>query len=39
MTLFMRAAPEQSIIATVLDRYYAGDPDPETDRGLPPAKR
>ena len=34
MTLFTRAAPEDQIFTTVLDRFYNGDADPETDRRL-----
>ncbi|MBS1883346.1 MAG: DUF1810 domain-containing protein [Actinobacteria bacterium] len=34
MTLFARADPEQSLFPTVLDRFYAGEPDPETDARL-----
>jgi uncharacterized protein (DUF1810 family) len=33
-TLFHRAAPEEPLFAQVLDRFYAGEPDPETDRRL-----
>ncbi|MBA2443880.1 MAG: DUF1810 domain-containing protein [Nocardioidaceae bacterium] len=35
MTLFLRAAPEQPIFGEVLDRFYAGQPDPATDQLLP----
>jgi uncharacterized protein (DUF1810 family) len=28
MTLFARAAPQQPVFAQVLERYYAGEPDP-----------
>jgi uncharacterized protein (DUF1810 family) len=34
MTLFMRAAPEEPRFARVLGRYFAGIPDPNTDRLL-----
>jgi uncharacterized protein (DUF1810 family) len=34
MTLFTRAAPEEQIFTAVLTRFYAGVPDPETDRLL-----
>ena len=34
MTLFHRAAPEEQLFNDVLDRFYAGGPDPETDRRL-----
>ncbi len=34
MTLFMRADPEEPLFPAVLDRFYAGEPDPETDRRL-----
>ena len=34
MTLFARAAPEEPVFAQVLDRYFDGEPDPETDRRL-----
>lgn len=34
MTLFHRAAPEERIFKDVLDRFYAGEPDPETERRL-----
>jgi uncharacterized protein (DUF1810 family) len=34
MTLFHRADPADEIFATVLDRFYGGEPDPETDRLL-----
>jgi uncharacterized protein (DUF1810 family) len=29
MTLFARAAPEQPVFQRVLDRFYAGEPDPD----------
>jgi uncharacterized protein (DUF1810 family) len=29
MTLFAAAAPEQPVFQQVLERYYAGEPDPE----------
>ena len=31
MTLFHRAAPDESVFAEVLDRYYGGAADPATD--------
>jgi uncharacterized protein (DUF1810 family) len=31
MTLFARAAPEETLFARVLERYYDGAPDPATD--------
>ena len=34
MTLFMRAAPEEPQFGRVLDRYFAGAPDRNTDRLL-----
>ena len=34
MTLFARAAPDEPLFATVLDRFFAGEPDPETERRL-----
>jgi uncharacterized protein (DUF1810 family) len=34
MTLFHRAAPEETLFTATLDRFYAGEPDPETDRRL-----
>jgi uncharacterized protein (DUF1810 family) len=34
MTLFARAAPDDELFSAVLDRFYAGVPDPETDRRL-----
>ncbi len=34
MTLFQRAAPEEQVFATVLERYFDGESDPATDRGL-----
>ena len=30
MTLFARAAPDDSVFTEVLDRYFGGDPDPRT---------
>ncbi len=30
LTLFARAAPEEDIFAQALEKYYAGQPDPET---------
>ena len=35
MTLFARAAPDEPVFAAVLDRYFGGAADPETDRRLP----
>ena len=34
LTLFHRAAPDEPIFARLLERYFASDPDPETDRLL-----
>jgi len=34
MTLFHRAAPEEPIFKYVLDRFYGGETDPETERRL-----
>jgi uncharacterized protein (DUF1810 family) len=34
MTLFGRADPGEPVFARVLDRYFGGVPDPETDRRL-----
>jgi uncharacterized protein (DUF1810 family) len=34
MTLFMRAAPGESLFGSVLERYFAGVPDRNTDRLL-----
>ena len=34
MTLFLRAAPADEVFATVLRRYFDGEPDPATDRRL-----
>ncbi len=34
MTLFSRAAPEERLFADVLDRFYGGEADPETDRRI-----
>jgi uncharacterized protein (DUF1810 family) len=31
MTLFARAAPDQTVFGAVLDRFYGGRPDPATD--------
>ena len=33
-TLFLRAAPAERILQQVLDRFFAGTPDPATDRIL-----
>ena len=33
-TLFLRAAPEEVVFATVLQRYFDGEPDPATDSRL-----
>jgi uncharacterized protein (DUF1810 family) len=42
MTLFHRVAPDDPLFAQVLNRFYAGSPDPETDAllgdGPPPAQ-
>ena len=34
MTLFARAAPEEERFQAVLDRFFGGEPDPETERRL-----
>jgi uncharacterized protein (DUF1810 family) len=34
MTLFARAGPDDEIFPAVLERFYAGVPDPETDRRI-----
>jgi uncharacterized protein (DUF1810 family) len=34
MTLFARATPDEPVFQEVLDRYFGGEPDPETDRRL-----
>ena len=34
MTLFARAAPAEQLFTAVLDRFYAGEPDPETERRI-----
>ncbi len=34
MTLFLRAAPGESVFSDVLDRYFDGLPDPATDQLL-----
>jgi uncharacterized protein (DUF1810 family) len=34
MTLFHRAAPDDQVFATVLQRYFDGEPDPATDGRL-----
>jgi uncharacterized protein (DUF1810 family) len=34
MTLFARAAPHEPVFGRVLDRFFGGVPDPETDRRL-----
>jgi uncharacterized protein (DUF1810 family) len=36
MTLFLRADPAEPVFRAVLDRYYGGVPDAETDRRLVP---
>jgi uncharacterized protein (DUF1810 family) len=36
MTLFLRADPAEPVFRAVLDRFYGGVPDPETDRRLVP---
>jgi uncharacterized protein (DUF1810 family) len=37
MTLFHRAAPDEPVFVEVLDRFFGGEPDPETDRRLGPS--
>jgi uncharacterized protein (DUF1810 family) len=37
MTLFMRAAPDATVFGKVLDRYFGGQADPETEARLEPA--
>lgn len=32
MTLFARAAPEEPLFTAILDRFYGGEADPETER-------
>ncbi len=34
MTLFLRAAPDEDVFATVLERYFDGEADPATDNRL-----
>jgi uncharacterized protein (DUF1810 family) len=34
MTLFARADPSEQLFLAVLDRFYGGEPDPETERRL-----
>ena len=34
MTLFLRAAPSEPVFQQVLDKYFAGRPDPATDQRL-----
>ncbi|HEY2055673.1 MAG TPA: DUF1810 domain-containing protein [Solirubrobacterales bacterium] len=34
MTLFHRAAPEEQLFTAVLDRFYGGEADPETERRI-----
>jgi len=34
MTLFHRAAPEERLFEDVLDRFYGGEGDPETERRI-----
>ena len=34
MTLFARAAPDEPVFGEVLERYFAGEPDGETERRL-----
>jgi uncharacterized protein (DUF1810 family) len=34
MTLFTRADPSDQLFKAVLDRFYAGEPDPETERRI-----
>lgn len=31
MTLFLRADPQQAVIASVLEKFFSGSPDPATD--------
>jgi uncharacterized protein (DUF1810 family) len=33
-TLFLRAAPDEDVFATLLSRYFDGEPDPATDNRL-----
>jgi uncharacterized protein (DUF1810 family) len=39
MTLYERAAPDEPVFRQVLDRFYGGQPDPETERLLAGAAR
>ena len=34
MTLFLRAAPGETVFKTVLAQFFGGEPDPDTDRLL-----
>jgi uncharacterized protein (DUF1810 family) len=34
MTLFARAAPDEPVFREVLEQYFGGEPDPETERRL-----
>jgi len=34
MTLFLRAAPDEPVFGQVIDRYFDGQPDPDTDKLL-----
>ena len=34
LTLFHRAAPDEPVFARLLEQYFGGEPDPETDRLL-----
>jgi uncharacterized protein (DUF1810 family) len=34
MTLFAHAAPEEQLFRSALDRFFAGEPDPETERRI-----
>jgi uncharacterized protein (DUF1810 family) len=34
ITLFWRAAPDQSVFRQVLDQYFAGEPDPATEQRI-----
>ena len=36
MTLFLRATPTETLFQEVLDRYFQGHPDPQTDQLLRP---
>jgi uncharacterized protein (DUF1810 family) len=34
MTLFLRADPDEPVFARVLEEFFNGEPDPETDQRL-----